>query len=207
MADKLSVYNSALMKLGSPRLLTLTDNVPSRKTIDAIYTPAVEFCLEQAVWDWAVRSVKIDASTDVDPAFGYNNAFVQPDDMKKLVAISSESTLRNPLEEFFDEGGYWFADCNPLYISYVSLDPAYGWALGAWTEAFADMVAVRVAVVTCEPITQSTNKLVKLDGDFKTARSNAIAINNFDDAPKRFPQGRFTRARQGGWRSSRRPER
>jgi len=207
MASQLGIYNSALMKLGSPRILTLTDNVPSRKTIDAIYTAAVEFCLEQAVWDWAVRSVQIDASTDVEPAFGYNNAFEQPDDMKKLVAISSESTLRNPLEDFLDEGGYWFADSDPIYLSYVSTSVLYGWNLGAWTEAFADMVAFRIAIVTCETITQSTAKLVDLKRDFKTARSNAIAINNFDDAPKRFPQGSFTRARQGGWRSSRRPER
>lgn len=207
MASQLGIYNSALMKLGSPRILALTDNVPSRKTIDAIYTQAVEFCLEQAVWDWGIRSVKIDASTDVEPAFGYNNAVEQPDDMKKVVALSEEPTLKVPLEDFLDEGGFWFVNCDPLYVSYVSLGVGYGWNLGSWTEAFADLVAIRIAVMTCETITQSTAKLQKLDRDFKTARSNAISINKFDDAPSRFPQGRFTRARQGGWRSSRRPER
>lgn len=207
MASQLSVYNSALMKLGSPRILTLTDNVPSRKTIDAIYTQAVEFCLEQSVWDWAIRSVQIDASTDVEPVFGYNYAVEKPDDIKKVVAISANSTLKEPLEGYVEESGYWFVNCDPLYVSYVSTGPEYGWNIGVWTEAFADMVAYRIAVMTCETITASTSKLEQLHRDFKTARSNAISINNFDDAPKRFPQGRLTTARQGGWRSSRRPER
>lgn len=203
MASKLGIYNSALMKLGSPRLLALTDNVASRKTIDAIFVEAVDFCLEQGVWDFGSRTVEIYASGDLEPLFGYEHAIEKPSDIQKAVGLSSEPSVTNALQQYTEDAQCWFTYCNPLYVTYVSNDPAYGWNIGAWTEAFADMVAFRIAIVTCETITQSTSKLEDLRRDFRTAKSNAIGINNFDDAPKRFPEGRFTQARRGGYRSQR----
>ncbi|NSY17263.1 hypothetical protein [Neorhizobium sp. AL 9.2.2] len=203
MASRLGIYQSALMKIGSPRLLDLSENVASRKTIDAVYADCVEFCLELGTWDWGTRTVSLYSSTDIDPIFGYEHAIEKPGDIKKVVAISSEPTLTDPLQNHTEDAQCWYTFCSPLYVSYVSNDPAYGLNIGAWTEAFADLVAIRIAIVTCETITQSTAKLDELKRDFRTAKSNAIGINNFDDAPKRFPEGRFTQARRGGYRSSR----
>ena len=95
MTTKLQVYKNALLLLKESSALTITVTTDSVavNTLNAVYASALAFVLENGKWNFAARSVSIEAETDVEPAFGYDSAFEKPDDYCNLIKISASSTF------------------------------------------------------------------------------------------------------------------
>ncbi len=203
MADKLTIYNTALGHLGERRIASLTEPSENRRVLDDFYATVPQYCLEQGLFRFAKRVVQIDASDSQTPAFGYNNVFQIPDDWIRTVVISTGPELDPPLLEYTEVSGYWYAQATPLYVSYISSDPSYGMNLGTWPMAFTDYVAKRLARQACVRVTGKTDKLVGPNGlivQENAARRVSKANDAMNDPHGLPPVPYWVRARRGAYR-------
>lgn len=198
MTSKLTVYNGALAWLRQRKLDTLTDDELSRYELDEQYAKALATILERSKWNFAARTVAIDSSTSVSPTFGYGYAFDKPTDFVRVIKLSGNERLFPTLDRYVDEGGYWYADVDPLYVSYVSNGATYGGDLSMWTQAAITALEMELAVRVAPRLTNmSANELEALAKNARRAAAKAASLDA-SNQPVEFAQpGRLNRARGG----------
>lgn len=204
MADRLSIYNGALLECGERKLVTLSDNTESRRLLDAAWdSGAVDFALQQGQWNFAARTVEITPDSGAAYTFGYQNAFEIPSDLVRTLGLTIDGFGRIPLTSYVSEGGYIFADIEPLYLRYVSNGPAYGGDISKWPPDFVLAVEVYLA-------SRIIGKLTGDDaaGDRKLKKAlalfNRAASLSAMEGPTKFaPVGDWVRSRMGGGRKDR----
>lgn len=202
MATKLGLYNGALRLLKERRLAALTENREPRRLLDDIYSDgasegAVKACLEMGQWAFATRSVQIDYSPSITPAFGYRYAFDQPSDMVEVCGIWSDEMMRSPLTAYRDERHYWYADAATIYVAYVSNHASYGADLSLWPESFASLVEAYMAREIAPNLTNGDDKVVLADRAFKAALTEARSNDAQRKATAFPPPGTWALARGG----------
>ena len=172
-----------------------------RRLIDEIYDQSVDYMLEQGLWNFASRTVAIEASTDVEPEFGYSHAFVKPSDFKRLVAMGTTGDVWPPLNEFLDEGAYWYASVDPIYVQYISDGASYGLNTSLWPETFKRALEAYLAKqVAMDPHAgQSAAKIEYLENTFTRLLRDARGKDAMNQGAQRPPPGRLSMARSG-WR-------
>lgn len=193
MTTKLSLYNDALMLCGERFLSSLTEEREPRRLLDQVYSSGgIRACLEMGQWNFAMRTIQIDYDSGVQPDFGYSRAFEKPTDWVVTSALCSDEFFRSPLNRYWDESGYWFADIDTLYVRYVSDDPAYGANLGGWPESFREFVAAHFASKIIRKLSSSDeeeDRVVKLRKTrLLTAKSRA-AMSEATSFPARGSWG------------------
>lgn len=196
MTSKLEIYNEALGLLGERKIASLTETREPRRVLDDFYDSAMAYCLERGFWNWAIRTVQLDHSVAYDPPFGYSYAFTKPDDWVRTFVISGSENLEPPLLKYVDEGGLWYADCDPLYVRYVSSDAAWGMDLSLWPQTFVAYAAARLAVRASKRIT-GANASDDLLRDERVARANAMSKDAMDEPPGFPPTGSWVLSRGG----------
>lgn len=195
---QLGLYNEALRLIGERRLANLTENREPRRVLDDIWNDgAIDYCLEQGFWKFAMRAVKITASATV-PAFGYKNAFDKPSDFISTAGACSDEMLNVPLTRMLDEVGFWFADIDPIYIRYISNDSSYGQDLTRWPQTFSKFVAAFLASEAVFTLTQSAEKQKYILGILQHRLTDARSNDAMADPTKFLPQGNWSSARTGG---------
>jgi hypothetical protein len=203
MTDRLALYNSALRDLGQRKLSSLSENVEARRVLDDVYDQTLKYCLEKGAWNFAIRTVLINPDVSVNVDFGFRYAFTKPVDWLRTVGLAADEYIRDPLLEYVDERGYWWADANPLYVRYVSNDPAYGLDLTAWPESFTRYVELSLAHRIALGVTGSESTRERLAGEMKKAGTDAKSRDAMNDPPAFAPVGSWARARTGGAHSRR----
>jgi len=196
MADRLSIYKSALRYLGNAASLSsLTEAGPSRLALDDTWPAAGEYMLAKGLWNFAIRNSQLTEDEDVEPLFGYQYAFSKPDDWVRTVSISNEATFQSGYEDFADETGYWYANDDTLYIRYISNDDDYGWNVGAWREPFAQAFACYLAFQCGLPLSSDKSNRNDLFNLFKGLLSEAKSLDAIDERVAFSPAGRLVRSR------------
>lgn len=198
MVDKLAVYRNALLFLDERKIASLADASEARRVLDDAWDNAVDYCLQQGIWNFAIRTVQMDSSASVEPAFGYTFAFSKPSDIIRLYQMGSEDTFAVPFDDFRDEAGYWYCNIDPMWARYVSNDTAYGMDVSLWSPAFAEYVACRLAWRTCGRITGSDSKVEFLAKQEKRLKQDAASKDAMDEGPIKPPAGTWVRSRSSG---------
>ena len=198
MADKLDIYNRVLVKLGQRPLLTLNDQRPEQRAIDRVYDGAVQRMLEGAFWKFASRSDELQQSNTATSNFGYQFVYELPEDYVRIVRISDNNRFRPTLVDFLVEEHCIFCDCTPLYLQYVSNDPAYGYNVGRWPASFADALVDELALRTA-PYLQGAGiqKIEQLEKEAKRTFYIAKGRDAVNQPESWAPPGRLVRARAG----------
>ena len=196
--------NAALLLLGERTLASVSEDREPRRVLDTLWTPCVTHCLENGLWKFAMRGSELSASEDVEPTFGPAYAFEKPDDFVQLYAISVSETFDPPHLNYLEEGDYWYADDDTLYIRYVSDDAEWGLDLGKWPESFSHFVSCRLARLAAKRITSSGTDTQDLERQERLARVAARAKDAMRQPPAFPPAGDWSRARSGGGDSWRR---
>ena len=202
MATKLGLYNGALREINQRKLASLTEPREPRYALDDVYDDAIQHCLEQGQWKFAIRSVEIAASTSIDPVFGFANAFERPADWLRTAAICENDRFEPPLDRYLDESGYWFADVNPIYVRFVSCDDQYGLDLSAWPSLFTRYVEIYLASRIAGQITNSSDLVDRLEKRARQAKTEAASNDAMNGPAGRIPAGSWALSR-GGSRSDR----
>lgn len=200
MATKLALYNAVLSEIGDDTIASLTANSGARRVIDTVYDDVLAECLRDGQWNFALRTVKLDADTGITPAFGYTYVFAKPDDWVRTVGLSASEDFVPPLTRYMDEAGNILADVDPIYFRFVSDGESYGGDLTAWPADYRRFVELSIAGRVVERITQNASKGEIIRRDLKEAKRKALSRDAMDDAGPRFrPPGSWTTARRGGW--------
>lgn len=204
MATKLSLYNEALRICGERKLASLTEDREPRRLLDDVWDEgAIDYCLEQGQWNFAIRSAKLEYAPSIDPAFGYQYAFERPIDFVRLAAFCSDEYYNVPLTQFSEEGGFWFSDLDEIYIKYVSNDASYGTDYSLYPQTFVRYVAAYLASEIIDRLTQNNSLW---DKTYRLMQKRLIDARSKDamNEPTQFPPtGRWVSSRRGGARSDR----
>jgi hypothetical protein len=198
MADKLSIYSRALYHLGERKLSSLTENREPRRALDDHWSSGVGYCLEAALWNFAIRAVEVASSPSVTPTFGFTFAFAKPEDWLRTASLSDNERFDPPLTYYRDEVGYWWADVDPLYVTYVSNDTSYGLDLSRWPESFSEYVSVHLARKIVKRITNGNSEHADLRKEEAQCKLTAVSRDAMNDPVKFMPLGTWTRARRAG---------
>ena len=198
MTDKLSLYNGALVDhLGVDPLDALTDDLPVRYSLDNVWDrDAVDTCLELGQWNFAARSVRLEFESSITPEFGYQYAFTKPNDFIRTMGVCSDEYFDDPLEDYTDESGFWWADIEPLYVRYVSNDSQYGLDYSKWPRNFTRMVESWLAMKVSKLSTYAEKRKEILE-DHKELLRQARSTDAMEQASRKNPAGSWTRSRRG----------
>lgn len=198
MATQLGLYNAALSHLGEAALTTVADAVESRRVLDIYYTDFLQEMLMLGFWKFAIRSVRIAADLLITPNFGYKNAFSRPIDYVRIYDLSASESFHPPLRDWIDESQGWFSHANPIYVRYVSNDPAYGTNIAIFPARYRVAFEWGLAAKAAQRITQGDTKTKRAEDKFGQTLGIALAFDAMLEPPKDPPQGswvtdRFTR--------------
>lgn len=195
MADRLAIYRGALILLGGANISSLSEDIPPKRTLDGVWTDAVNYMLEQGMWNFAIRTAELSYDEDVEPLFGFQHAFSKPTDWVRTVSISETADFFEGLHRYEDETNYWHADPETLYIRYVSNDEAYGWNVGAWRQSFAKALSAYMAFESGLSISADRGNRNDLFSLYKSRLADAKIKDAVDERVREKPPGRLTRAR------------
>lgn len=207
MPSKLSIYNGALNVIGERQLTSLTEDREARHKLDDVWdNDFVNRVLEMGQWNFAARTVELEASPSVTPSFGYQYGFDKPSDFIRTMKVANDEYFVVPLTQYSDEAKWWFADIETLYVQYVSNDSQYGGDLSLWPFNFTEMAEHYMAYKVAP-------RLIGLDLDsdtllakWKMMLREAKAVDAME-APADFaPTGAWANARRG-YRSGQRGKR
>ncbi|TCL70650.1 hypothetical protein [Rhizobium sp. BK251] len=203
MASRLAIYQGALRLLGPSELSSLTEDIVVKRKLDSAWGPSVDFMLEQGLWNFAIRSVALQPDEDVQPLFGFDYAYSKPDDWVRTASISPYVDYREGIREFEDQTGYWYTSHTPIYVQYVSNDPAYGWNVGAWRQSFSKALETYLAFECGLPISSDKGNRNDLYTLFEQRLQNAKTKDAVDERVREKPPGKWTRSRNTGYRGER----
>jgi hypothetical protein len=192
-ATTLQIYNSALTFLGEKELESVAENRASRRALDAAFPRVKQYCLEQGIWGFALRPTT--ATGTANTTFGMTYGIAHPSDMARLFVASSDASFNTQLStgDFVDQGGIFYFNTNPLYISYTSVDSSYGGDLTKWTETFAMYVAAALANFACVRITGNMNAMKFMASLEGQKYATALAADSVSLPPGQLPFNKFAR--------------
>lgn len=198
MASKLSIYNGAILALGERKLSSLSENRPSRRRLDSVWDDdGVRSCLQSGFWNFAMQSIELTHSPSIDPAFGFRYAFDKPSDWVRTAIVSADENFTNELLNYEDQGAYWYADFDPIYVRYVSDDNQLGTDLSLWPANFTRYVEHYFALRICKATSNSNTDTELLEQKLKRLLSEAKATDAMDEATKTLKPGSWSQARFG----------
>lgn len=202
--SRLLLYNHALRICGERKLASLTEEREPRHLLDNVWNEGgVDACLEQGQWNFAMRTIRIDYDTGIEPEFGLQRAFLKPDDWIRTAGLCTDEFFKNPLLEYVDEVDYWYADLDQLYVRYVSNDTNYGADLGRWPMSFGKYVAASFAMEIIQKLSQDKDRWQLAERLEKKRKRDALNKDAMNDATRQPAPASWVRSR-GGWGNSRR---
>ena len=199
MTTKLALYNGALLACGERALASLSENIEARRLLDRAWDGgAVDYCLGQGQWRFAKRSVEIASSAGITPGFGYAKAFDKPTDHLRTIAMCSDEYMQAPLLRYAEEGAYYFADTDPIYLSYVSSNASYGGDYTLWPADFVEYVQLYLATKIIKKLNQSAEDMKTLFSLAKKALTDARSSNAMEGPTVFAPVGAWVASRMRG---------
>ena len=203
MTTALTLANGALRLLKDSRPLTQSEydngtRPVARAIKNAVDGGAYRYCLEEGLWKFATRSVLLDSAPSlVDETGGFSYVFTKNDDYVRTCGIYSSAAMgvNDALRDYRDEAGFWFANIDPIYVSYVSDDVQYGLDLSLWPQSFVKFVEAHLASEVAGAVSGDDKELRRLR---KTLLGEALGKDAMSMPSKAFPAGGWVRARFGG---------
>ena len=193
MTDKLSLYNGALREIGQNKLASLTEEGVARRALDDVFDSAVNYCLEQGQWTFATRTVRLEASPSIDPAFGYQYAFQRPDDMIAMLGVFQDEYCKTSLDHYDNEADRIYTDTSDIiYLRYISNNSIYGINYSKWSASFVKYVELYLGSKISKVITGSK----PIDKEELREALSIARKNTLQEKPaKRLPRGEWSSAR------------
>jgi hypothetical protein len=200
MASQTAICNRALEFLGQAPIVSIDEDRPAAKALRRVYAETRRALLEDHPWNFAKKRTSIPASATA-PEWGFTSGFPLPMDFLALVSIEDEPQFEIEADP---SGSNWIvtsasAPLNILYIYDVT-------DTGRYPPTFVDAFASRLALDTCEDITNSNSK----NEANATRHRNFLLIAKSRNGKQRqatlLRPGSFLRSRLGGvtgWRQPR----
>jgi hypothetical protein len=198
----LNVYNDALLIMGLEKITDNNDDSNRRSVIDtAVDADLVEAVLEDIGWHFALKSVKSEFNTSIEPEWGYARGHDTPTDLHRLEGVYFDEYFQRPLKTYYDEGEVFYTDQDEIFIQYVSTD--FIADPSGWSPSFRRLIAARIAKDAYMTLAPTSEK--KVDSEFNKRESAAKSIDAMQSPPRLIAEGSWVRARNQGRSRRRRP--
>lgn len=196
MANKVSIANRALTKLGAQRILLLSDDTEQARVLNSMFDDVRDAELRRCRWKFALRRAELMALVE-PPLFGYAYQYPLPADYLGLVQVG-EIYVRAGMggtAPWVVEGGHILTGLTaPLRIRYQArVENA-----SLYDPLFVEMLACKLAMEACEALTQSSGKYEAAAQAYKFALNEAIRQDAIESAPAEFPAGSWLDSRTDG---------
>jgi hypothetical protein len=188
VTTRLDIFNGALLICGERFLNSLTEEREPRRLLDHVWDveDGVKACLEEGQWFFAMRTVRIDYDSGIDPDFGLRRAFAKPEDWVLTSALCTDEFFKNPQLQYFDEAGYWYSNVDTLYVRYVSDDNLYGKDLNKWPKQFRAFVESHFASKIIHKIKNSEEERTRVI-DLRKKNLREAKNSTLMAGPSQFP--------------------
>lgn len=203
MTSKLALYQKAAKHLYQERLEDLSEDKPVKRELDDCYDDTLQLCLEEGLWKWALRAVKLtyDPSIDTSAFGGLGYGFTMPSDFVRIANINL-SPYFTPNGELMDydlvgPGKILYTDQSEFHLKYVSNGATFGLDLSLWPETYAEGVGYRLAANVSEELLKSASDRSGLDKNGDLWIAKAKIRDALDDRVKTPPTGQLVRSRFG----------
>ena len=160
---------------------------------------AIRYCLEDGLWQFASRSASASYDPDYTPDFGYQYRFQQPPDFIRTAMVCVDERFNEPLTQYADETGVWYADLQTIFVKYISNDPTFGLDMTQWPESFVLFVERYMGYRIVGKLTKSQAAEDALEKKFKEAGKVARSKAGMATPAKFPPLGQLAKARYGFW--------
>lgn len=183
-----AIANRALQKLGADRIEDLGEDSPNARTMNAAYEITRDAELRRYRWGFSIKRVSIPQDPE-DTVWGDWSRFSLPGDY--LSIIRDDETGRSV--DWRIEGLHIVtADDAPLDLRYVSrvTDPTF------FDSLFIEALASKLAMETCQEVTQSTSKKKSAKDDYKTAIADAKLAGAIEKPAQGSPEDDWIAARR-----------
>ena len=177
-ASEVAICNSALLKLGSARITSLSDTSPQAVFMNEQYEKVRDDLLSSHPWNFAIKLVELGQDT-VTPEYGWAYRYVIPIDVLRVLWIG-QGTEEVLYDEWTRMERYIYTDLATLKIKYiaqitdVSKFPAF----------FSEALAWRLAADYAWSATQSASLMERMHN---IAEKRLREARSFD-AQENFPQ-------------------
>jgi hypothetical protein len=191
--SSVAIANRALQKLGARRIESLTQDHPNARSMSAAYATVRDAELRRYTWGFATRRASLPADGE-QTAWGQLNRFSVPDDYIRLIRDDETGQRTDWKIEGGDEGEGVFivtADGAPLDIKYVARVED----VNSYDALFVEAFACKLALETCEEITQSTSKKGSISADYDKAIADAKKFGAIEKDAQEFPEDDWVNAR------------
>jgi hypothetical protein len=165
------IFRMALAELGDPDI--------NPRVLDEVYSDAVNYCLEQGYWNFALSTAQLSTQGAVTQ-FGYTHASLKPSGWTRTVRVSDQTSYWPPLENYEDARSEIHSTAAPLYMVYVSNTATAGLRLAEWPDAFAQYVAGELARRVCRRAKLPEKECEKLNSRVRGYLVNALLKDSFD---------------------------
>lgn len=186
--SKVSIANGALQRLGARRIESLTQDHANARTMNAAFDRVRDAELRRYDWSFAIKRASI-AADGSGPTWGDWNRYGLPNDFIRLIRDDESGQAT----DWKIEGLYILSDdASPLEIRYIARidDPNY------YDAAFIEALECKLALVTCEEVTQSTSKKAGIKDDYDTAIAEAKRTGAIEKPAQDFPEDEWLAARR-----------
>lgn len=157
-----SICNSALVKVGVNRIISLDDDSPEGRICKEQYPKIKRKFLRGHLWNFATLRASLAQLTNV-PAFGFSYFFQLPEDCLRVTGMSDEESY-----DWKIEGRYLATDNPAPSIRYISdVNESY------FDDTAAEALAYALAVDICVSLSQSEGLKDSLDKDARQAMRDA----------------------------------
>lgn len=185
--SEVSIANRALQKLGASRISSLDQDTPNARSMKAAYDAVRDAELRRYTWSFAIKRASVAADGD-GPEWGDWNRYSLPNDFLRLIRDDESGSF----VDWKIEGLYILSgDASPLEFRYIARieDPNY------YDSLFVEALAGRLAMETCEEITQSSGKGEKAKADYKDDIAEAKRIGAIEKEAQPFMEDPWLTAR------------
>lgn len=187
-----SICNLALQKLGTGRIVSLSENSVEAREVSACYEAMRDKELRAYFWNFAKTRVTL-APSAVTPDFTFTYAFPLPADFLRLIK-PARLGLDWQIERHDGALALLTNDGDTLEVRYIAkiTNPAL------FDPCFVEMLACKIAWQCCEKITQSNTKKVAIMEEYREHRAEARKTNAFELPSQPEPVDSWLAARQTG---------
>lgn len=169
-----SIANSALMKLGADRIVSLTDDTREARIMKEQYPKVRDDILRGHPWNFALVRVVI-APLTTAPDWGFSYQYELPSDCLRLLNVDVPGT------EWQLEGRIIVTDAAELGIRYIRKVTE----TGLFDSNFSEALACKLAADCCFAITQSTTLKDGLMKEYLQRIREARSFDGQESGPAR----------------------
>lgn len=167
MVSEVSICNSALAKIGAPRIASLTDGSTAAQVANEQYAKIRDQVTSAHPWVFAKKRQSL-ALLDTTPPFGFKLAYQLPDDCLGVLEVNDE------LIPYKIEGRQLLCDYTGIMILYISqvTDPTL------FDQTYLTALEFRLASEFAYAITQNATLAQSMYTAYKAELKEARSINS-----------------------------